>query len=84
MAIRRGDCDYLLPTLLGNELLLDTWLIASDGRLTIERRIPPELWQAYLAAMAGEHAPLRTSPTERGVASTQRRAAVAVVTKKKG
>jgi acyl-CoA thioester hydrolase len=38
MAIRRAEYDYLLPTLHGEELLLATWLTASDGRLTMERR----------------------------------------------
>jgi len=38
MAIRRGEYDYLLPTVLGDELRLATWLTASDGRLTMERR----------------------------------------------
>ena len=38
MAIRRGEYDYLLPSFQGDELLLGTWLCASDGRLTLERR----------------------------------------------
>jgi len=38
MAIRRGAYDYLLPTLLHEELTLATWLTASDGKLTMERR----------------------------------------------
>jgi acyl-CoA thioester hydrolase len=38
MAIRRGEYDYLLPTALGEELTLATWLTASDGKLTMERR----------------------------------------------
>lgn len=38
MAIRRGEYDYLLPTVLGEELTLATWLSASDGKLTMERR----------------------------------------------
>jgi acyl-CoA thioester hydrolase len=38
MAIRRADYDYLLPTVLGEELTLATWLSASDGKLTMERR----------------------------------------------
>ena len=37
-AIRRGEYDYLLPTVLGEELTLATWLSASDGKLTMERR----------------------------------------------
>jgi len=37
MAIRRGEYDYLLPSVLGEELLLATWLTASDGRITLER-----------------------------------------------
>lgn len=37
MAIRRGEYDYLLPSGLGEELLLATWLTASDGRITLER-----------------------------------------------
>jgi acyl-CoA thioester hydrolase len=38
MAIRRGEYDYLLPTVLGDELLLATWLFAGDGKVTMERR----------------------------------------------
>lgn len=38
MAIRRGEYDYLLPSTLGEQLILGTWLTASDGRLTLERR----------------------------------------------
>jgi acyl-CoA thioester hydrolase len=38
MAIRRGEYDYLLPTTLNEELTLGTWLLASDGKLTMERR----------------------------------------------
>ena len=38
MAIRRGEYDYLLPSVEGDELLLATWLTASDGRITLERR----------------------------------------------
>lgn len=38
MAIRRGEYDYLLPTGLDEDLTLATWLSASDGKLTMERR----------------------------------------------
>ena len=38
MAIRQGSYDYLLPSLLGDALLLGTWLTASDGKLSMERR----------------------------------------------
>ena len=38
MAIRRGEYDYLLPTALDERLSLATWLLASDGKLTMERR----------------------------------------------
>ena len=38
MAIRRGEYDYILPTLLGEELLLATWLVGGDGKLSMERR----------------------------------------------
>ena len=38
MAIRRGEYDYLLPSFLGEELLLGTWLAASDGKITLQRR----------------------------------------------
>ncbi len=38
MAIRRGEYDYVLPTLLGEQLTLATWLFASDGKLTMDRR----------------------------------------------
>lgn len=38
MAIRHGNYDYLLPSTLGEALLLGTWLTASDGKLAMERR----------------------------------------------
>jgi acyl-CoA thioester hydrolase len=38
MALRRGEYDYLLPTFLGDELTLATWLVASDGKLSMERQ----------------------------------------------
>jgi acyl-CoA thioester hydrolase len=37
MAIRRGEYHYLLPSTLGEPLLLGTWLLASDGKLTMQR-----------------------------------------------
>jgi len=37
MAIRRGEYDYLLPTVLGEALTLATWLLGSDGKLTMQR-----------------------------------------------
>jgi len=37
MAIRRGEYDYLLPSALGEDLMLATWLLASDGKLTMQR-----------------------------------------------
>ena len=38
MAIRRSEYDYLLPTAAGDALLLGTWLVATDGKLNMERR----------------------------------------------
>jgi acyl-CoA thioester hydrolase len=38
MAIRRGEYDYLAPTVAGEALLLGTWLVAGDGKLAMERR----------------------------------------------
>lgn len=38
MAIREGHYDYRLPSFEGEALVLGTWLTASDGRLTMERR----------------------------------------------
>lgn len=38
MAIRRGEYDHLLPTLLGDELLLGTWLLPGDARMRMQRR----------------------------------------------
>ena len=38
MAIRRAEYDYILPTLLGEALTLATWLVSTDGKLTMERR----------------------------------------------
>ncbi|WUR12414.1 thioesterase family protein [[Empedobacter] haloabium] len=38
MAIAKAEYEYLLPTGLGDELLLGTWLCGTDGKLTMERR----------------------------------------------
>jgi acyl-CoA thioester hydrolase len=38
MAIRRGEYDYILPTALDEPLLLGTWLVAGDGKLSMARR----------------------------------------------
>lgn len=38
MAIRRGEYDYLLPTLAGEKLTLATWLMATEEKLLMERR----------------------------------------------
>jgi len=38
MAIRRGEYDYLLPTLMGEPLTLATWILAGNGKLMMERR----------------------------------------------
>lgn len=37
MAIRRGEYDYILPSLIHEELTLGTWIVASDGKLTMDR-----------------------------------------------
>ncbi len=37
MAIRSSRYEYLLPTTAGEALTLATWLLASDGRLTMQR-----------------------------------------------
>ena len=38
MAIRRGEYDYLLPAALNEPLILATWILAREGKLTMERR----------------------------------------------
>lgn len=38
MAIKRGEYDYLLPSAQDDQLTLATWLLASDGKLTMERQ----------------------------------------------
>jgi acyl-CoA thioester hydrolase len=38
MAIRRGEYDYILPTAADEALLLGTWLVAGDGKLSMARR----------------------------------------------
>lgn len=38
MVIRKAAYDYLLPSLQGDELTLGTWIVSSDGKLTMERR----------------------------------------------
>lgn len=38
MAIRKAEYDYVLPSLRDEALTLGTWITASDGKLTMERR----------------------------------------------
>jgi acyl-CoA thioester hydrolase len=38
MAIRRGEYNYLLPTSVGEPLLLGTWLVQGDSPLAMQRR----------------------------------------------
>jgi acyl-CoA thioester hydrolase len=38
LAIRRGEYDYLLPSALGDQMLLGTWITGFDNRLVLERR----------------------------------------------
>ncbi len=38
MAIRRGEYDYLLPTIVDEQLTLATWIFGNEGKLTLERR----------------------------------------------
>jgi acyl-CoA thioester hydrolase len=38
MAIRRSEYEYILPTGAGEALTLATWLVATDGKLAMERR----------------------------------------------
>lgn len=38
MAIRHAAYDYLLPTVVGEALMLATWLVGGDARLAMERR----------------------------------------------
>ena len=38
MVISRSEFDYLKASRLGDELLLATWIVSWDGRLTMERR----------------------------------------------
>ena len=38
MAIRRAEYDYLQPTALNEPLTVGTWLLASDGKLSMRRR----------------------------------------------
>jgi len=38
MVIRNAEYDYLLPSVQGDALTLGTWIVASDGKLTMERR----------------------------------------------
>ncbi|MBK1891081.1 acyl-CoA thioesterase [Undibacterium sp. 14-3-2] len=37
MAIRHAEYDYLSPSVLGDQLILGTWIVASDGKLNMER-----------------------------------------------
>ena len=38
MVIRQAEYDYLQPSLLGQALQLGTWITASDGKLSMQRR----------------------------------------------
>ena len=38
MAIRRGEYDYILPTGVDDKLILATWLVGGDGKLSMARR----------------------------------------------
>ena len=38
MAIRKAEYDYVLPSLQDEALTLGTWITASDGKPTMERR----------------------------------------------
>lgn len=38
MAIRRGEYDYILPTVVDERLTLATWLVGGDGKIGMERR----------------------------------------------
>ncbi len=38
MAIRQAEYDYLLPSTLGEKLILATWLTDSDEKLSMQRR----------------------------------------------
>ena len=38
MAIRHAEYDYLLPSCVGENLVLATWLTESDGKLSMRRR----------------------------------------------
>lgn len=38
MAIRHSEYDYILSAYEGEELLIGTWLVESDGRLSMKRR----------------------------------------------
>lgn len=38
VAIRRGEYDYLLPSKMGDELVLGTWLVQAGSKLMLERR----------------------------------------------
>lgn len=43
MAVRRHEIDYLASAYLGDRLQLATWIIASDGRLSMRRAF--QLWR---------------------------------------
>lgn len=38
MVVHRHELDYLAPSFEGDRLELATWIVACDGRLTLERR----------------------------------------------
>jgi acyl-CoA thioester hydrolase len=45
---RRHELDYLLPTYLGDELLVGTWIMDNDGRVS--------MWRGYQIVRAGDGA----------------------------
>ena len=38
MVLTRSEFDYLAASLLGDDIIVATWLTASDGKLSLERR----------------------------------------------
>lgn len=51
MASRRSAYDYLRPSFLGDALIQGTWLVASDGKLTMERRFQLICGRVYMPAL---------------------------------
>ena len=62
MAIRKAEYDYVLPSLQDEALTLGTWITASDGKLTMERRFQLLRGRDLVCIEVGSGKPRRLPP----------------------